>query len=166
MSGSKRPDGTFRKPIAVRPGFVTEELDAAAKAYESKGAKVKKEAAAYIPGYGIVEPPSKAKPKKQKEALVAPKPAAAAASDDVPVDKMAAVKINSEASAALAAGAVAAEDQDPVKKMRKLKKVIREIEVLEKARADGAVLEPSQVEKLSKKSSILEELAQLESSRP
>ena len=53
---------------------------------------------------------------------------------------------------------------DPAKKLRNLKKKLRDIENLEKKLADGSLInpEPEQLEKVHRKTVMLEELAQLE----
>jgi len=39
VPASRRKDGTYRKPVRIKPGFKSEEFGQA-KAYESKGKKV------------------------------------------------------------------------------------------------------------------------------
>ncbi|KAB2045994.1 hypothetical protein ES319_D01G202000v1 [Gossypium barbadense] len=59
LAPTRRPDGTLRKPIRIRAGYVPQEEVAI---YQSKGALWKKEMASQVvpPGY---DPPADAKPK-------------------------------------------------------------------------------------------------------
>lgn len=44
VGGSRRPDGTLRKVVAVRPGFRSEELDGPVQRYKPRGALVRRHA--------------------------------------------------------------------------------------------------------------------------
>ncbi|KAK7247324.1 hypothetical protein RIF29_42205 [Crotalaria pallida] len=62
LAPTRRPDGTLRKPIRIRAGYVPQDEVAI---YQSKGALWKKEMASQVgpPGYGGSDPALDAKPK-------------------------------------------------------------------------------------------------------
>lgn len=178
VPGTQRPDGTWRKPIRVKDGYVPQDE---VKIYESKGRAIgKSRDSNYIPGLTIdtfviptaptsipglssdPSPPvvaSKTKKKKkgsgQNSTSSNPVPTLTAAMDSLSVSKST-TKDSTKPSQPVAT--------DPSKKLRNLKKKLRDIEALEAKIKSGEITEPEpdQLEKVGRKADVLKEIFALE----
>ena len=77
--------------------------------------------------------------------------------------KASASQQKSKSSSSAAAAAAAETCSDPAKKLRNLKKKLRDIEALETKMEEGVKLEPEQLEKVSRKIQVENEIDELES---
>jgi len=180
--GSQRPDGTWRKPIRVKEGYVPQEE---VPLYESKGRAMQKaRETGYIPGLdfkidtfvvptpvhtipGLSTKPSaslpttssKTKKKKGKGS------GAASTSNDFKVvtEKLKKTSISEERPRNEAGQPIAT---DPAKKLRNLKKKLRDIEALEEKLNSGEIPIPEkeQLDKVARKPEVLREIKLLEKS--
>eukprot|EP01147_Barroeca_monosierra_P008943 gene8943-1281_t len=152
IPATQRPDGTWRKPRRVRPGYVPpEELDV----YESDGRRFERERLAM----GVVgnipkeTPKSKSLAQKPKQKKIAQK------KDTKPKQN----KKQEPKQPPPTAKSKVQEPQefDPSKQQRKLQKKLREIERLQEQQASGVEINAEQKEKLSRKSELEKELQSL-----
>ncbi|KAJ3216856.1 Serine/threonine-protein kinase wnk8 [Dinochytrium kinnereticum] len=157
IPASRRPDGTLRKEIKIRAGYVPlEEVEK----YSNARIEASKVPVGYVPGLGVKTPePSaggegmsksakknakrKANKAKEEGSVEAPKSKEEAVSAAVPTP--------SESGGGLA---------DTEKKLKGLRKKLRQIEDLEAK--DASTLLPEQKEKVTKKAEILDEIQELE----
>ena len=184
MPGSKRPDGTWRKPRRIKEGYVPQEE---VPLYESKGkqwAKSKEcnpnppglalsaelanmkidffdsrslQPAYHIPGLNPDANPPVEVPKSKKKKS---KNTSSNQSNNHNQPDSVAQAVNVTPDA----GASSVLQTDPTKKLRNLKKKLRDIEVLEKRLESNDLPnpEPEQLEKVKRKAAVMEEIAALE----
>lgn len=155
VGGSRRADGTYRKAVKVREGFLSEEIDQTT--YQSEGSKKAARIKNYVPGRAPGDVKEKEKTtadkrkerrQRKKERELAEKEAAAAA----PVE---------EVTEAVAAVTVSEAPVDKGKKLKKLNKLLRQITKIETEKKEGATLTPEQETKLGKKQATLDEIKAL-----
>ncbi|KAL8446067.1 hypothetical protein Emed_005246 [Eimeria media] len=173
IPGSMRPDGTLRKPIKVRPGYIPMEER---RTFRTRQQLSREEHAAHvgtsIPGLTPVESggpkssssssSSSSKPRNRKKsgggsgAPSPSKPTKAAADETEALADLVKEKlvINKEAEPAKAS--------DPSKRLRNVRKKLNEIKDLEQKVAEGVPATPEQLEKLGRKAALMAELAELE----
>ncbi|KAK7319906.1 hypothetical protein RJT34_04634 [Clitoria ternatea] len=183
LAPTRRPDGTLRKPIRIRAGYVPQDEVAI---YQSKGALWKKEMSSQVgpPGY---DPSLDAKPKTksvkrnerkkekrlqaaiEKEKIAEPSVSKDSTEKDVPVDNSESVNSLTTRMGEIAVTLESVEDsaqmdrpgQDIDKRIRALKKKIRLTEALQQKTAEQD-LKPEQLGKLEKLEDWRKELKLLE----
>eukprot|EP00808_Paulinella_micropora_P032129 g46684.t1 len=177
IEGTRRQDGTYRKPIRVRAGFKSEELDVEARAYVSRGARQRMA----MEKAGIPGMPQSTKPKTEKEKAQIKKEArkrrkakqkeakanssaegdeeeeAGDDADELPVKGMQSLSVGPQGQSCNGGDNSAAEE-DPSKRKKKLEKLLKQIMKLEES---GKELDPDQQKKVAKKAEIEAELASL-----
>jgi partner of Y14 and mago protein len=159
VSGGRRADGTFRKAVKVRAGFASEELNVETRAYMSKGAKLKEELKGYVPGASPAAAPEKSEADKRRERRQRKK-------EKEVVEKGASGPIDDVAGATekLAATTIAqgpASAEDNAKEVKKLSKLLRQIEKIEEDKVAGKEITKDQADKLARKSEVIASIAAL-----
>merc|ERR1712023_330900 len=170
MGGSRRPDGTYRKPVRVRAGYTPieenvyhgPEVQVRARQNGIPGYRDPSQLdpddpprapalrPGFPPGYVPDDPKPKAKASSQKKEK-APKAKAAPKAAEPPPPPV--QKAEPAAPAA------------PEKRLRNVAKKLAEIKSLEeRANAEGTTLSPEQYEKISRKADLEAEFRELEAS--
>jgi len=154
VPASVRPDGTVRREIHIRAGYVPQE-DVA------KYTNRRVEAANFKPQYpvGYVPPKEeegakKSKKKKSKKPKEPEKP-----NEEQPLIDFFGLTLSPPSQPQDLQ--TEAEPIDPIKRAKVLEKKLRQIEQLKERTAKGEILLPEQLEKLDKVAEIEEELAKL-----
>eukprot|EP00823_Brevimastigomonas_motovehiculus_P002230 TRINITY_DN1399_c0_g1_i1.p1 TRINITY_DN1399_c0_g1~~TRINITY_DN1399_c0_g1_i1.p1 ORF type:complete len:203 (-),score=49.41 TRINITY_DN1399_c0_g1_i1:521-1129(-) len=144
VSGTRRPDGSVRKPVKIRHGFKSEELGIPTT-YVAKGSQSDDTAkwvcptAVHVEENKVAKKPIEKKSKVQKPTEV--KSESKQEPKEVPLkDK----KID-----------------DPSKELRKVRKALRQIEEMEEAQKSGKSLNDDQIVKLKRKQYLVESEAYL-----
>jgi partner of Y14 and mago len=188
IPASQRPDGSWRKPRRVRDGYVPQEE---VPLYESKGKAFAQRLTANNTGLPVGMCPqvaqqerAKREKAKQQATVAAAKQqqkagtvpgllvlndkkvtAKSKASLEAVVSKTAATKPTTHApTMAELTNGVADMQVDAEKKLKKLKKKLREIETIEEKIRTGELKNPEkdQLDKVSRKAQIIDEISQLE----
>nr|CAG4645969.1 EOG090X0KVN [Lynceus sp. MCZ IZ 141354] len=187
IPATRRADGTWRKPIRVKEGYVPQEE---VPLYESKGKQFAKsrpqypvgmtpelansnrqntaEHKPYIPGLPTETAPKTSKKKKKKskeaevQAVVVEEPfASGPAVKHEPPKEKSVEKITKQIETTAISGEPVT---DPAKRLKNLKKKLRDIEALEEKQKSGQVaqLDKDQMEKIRRKAEVVKEIRQLE----
>ena len=169
IAASQRPDGSWRKERKVKVGYVPQDE---VEKYESRTKKFFSEKPEYPPGYnpnasGVEKPLSKNQKKNERKKQKRQVQLNGENSSTLPpttevteaVNKLSIEKV----SCNKASTAKAFDQADLLKKIKALKKKLKQIDQLEEKLSKGEALEDLQIEKISKKTKLEQELKQLQS---
>ncbi|CDJ41196.1 hypothetical protein, conserved [Eimeria tenella] len=183
IPASRRPDGTLRRPIKVRPGYTPlEEMKSYKTRHQLSQEQHRATTGAAIPGLTAAaadssssnSSSSSSSRSRQRKKKQGNSPADSAATPAAfPVAPAAAASSSAAAAAAAAAcceqltnlsisNKEANASRDPAKRLRNLKKKLNEIEELQQRKANGEVLLPEQEEKIERKQQLQQQAAELE----
>jgi len=166
VPGSRRPDGTYRKPVRVKKGYVPPEEQ---QTYD----KFKMEKPTGVIGADVAEkgPPKTGAAKKNEKrkkkggdgAGAAEAPAAAPAAALAVEATEVAAAVSAAAAAPASEEAAAKEPSELEKKIKALKKRLRQIDDLAAKAASGATLNADQAAKVAARGEVEAEIAKWES---
>lgn len=179
VPASRRPDGTFRKEIKIRPGYTPPEDVARYSNERLDSARVVKPE--YPPGYtppaNEVTTTKKSKNQKKNERKKAKKAEAEAGGkekeeqeeeeekNEETDDRQAEPEPKAKATAAVTAQESSAQESpaliDPQKKLKALEKKLRQAEQLKEKQTKGEALLPEQLEKIGKMAELVAEINKL-----
>lgn len=163
IPASRRPDGTWRKEIKIKSGYVPP--DEIAK-YESKGKRFLNEQPTLPPGYtpptgGETKKLTKNQKKNERKRQQRKEKSEIFQNPSSSIEKgVADLKINSSDTKLTYDQC---KNPELLKKIRAVRKKLKHCEQLETKRANGETLEKEQIEKLCKKKEFYDELLELES---
>ncbi|XP_065665241.1 partner of Y14 and mago [Hydra vulgaris] len=161
IAASQRPDGTWRKERKVKVGFVPQDE---IQKYESRTKKFFSEKPQFPPGYNVAvseKPLSKNQKKNERKKQKREVPHNAKDSPTPPIIAEITKTVN-ELNLEKNSNVSKVIEVDRTKKIKALNKKIKQIEQLEEKLKKGEVLEDLQLEKISKKKKLEEELKQLQ----
>lgn len=178
VAASRRADGSVRKEIKIRPGYVPPE-DVAR--YANAKVESTKLPDGYVVGLGVVgknkknaafgapvqeaEPKSKSAKKNEKRKAKKREGGGEDGEDDHEdnvAEEPSSTKAEPTPSVAPASGAAAAPSEDPAKQLRNLKKKLGQAQELKAKKAAGESLLPEQEAKVAKVAEMEAEVADLE----
>ncbi|XP_065684133.1 partner of Y14 and mago [Hydra vulgaris] len=161
IAASQRPDGTWRKERKVKVGFVPQDE---IQKYESRTKKFFSEKPEYPPGYNAVSEKPLSKNQKKNERKKQKREVQHSAKDSLtpPIIAEITKTVNELSLEKKPNDSKVIETVDRTKKIKALNKKIKQIEQLEEKLKKGEVLEDLQLEKISKKKKLEEELKQLQ----